>query len=235
MKRKILLIVFCLPILAGFVSDKNNSLPTDTPVALVKKIIPDVSYKKAGQSDWDVAKTGQPLNDGDEVITKPKSLALILFSDGSGLLRVRENSILHIYGKRENNKLNKNTLIDKGVVGFEVNKQEDDEFKFTTPTAVASIRGTKGYTEVTGDNSGGNTNFYLEEGIMDITCGTQTSNRLTAGNVAQVDKNCTVKIYPATPENLKLYQMTKMSNIKKVKIKTNHGDVEIDYYSSENK
>ena len=235
MKRKILLIVFCLPLLASFVSDKNNSLPTDTPVALVKKIVLDVTYKKAGQSDWEDAKTGLPLQDGEEVKTGPKSLALILFSDGSGLLRVRENSVLHIYGKRENNKLNKNTLIDKGVVGFEVNKQGDDEFKFTTPTAVASIRGTKGYTEVTGDNTGGNTNFFLEEGIMDITCGTKTSTRLTAGNVAQVDQNCIVKIYPATPGNLKLYQMTKMSNTKKVKIKTNHGEVDIEYYSSENK
>jgi hypothetical protein len=235
MKRKILLIVFCLPLLAGFVSDKNTSLPTDTPVAFVKKIIPKVTYKKAGQSDWDVAKTGSPLQDGDEVKTESKSLALILFSDGSGLLRVREKSVLHIYGKRENKKLTKNTLIDKGVVGFEVNKQGDDEFKFTTPTAVASIRGTKGYIEVTGDSTSSITNFFLAEGIMDITCGTKPSNRLTAGNVAQVDKNCIVKIYPATPENLKLYESTKMSNIKKVKIKTNHGEVEIDYYSSENK
>ena len=107
MKRKILLIAFCLPLLVGFVSDKNTSIPSDTPVALVKKIILDVTYKKLGQSDWEEAKTGQPLKDGEEVKTGPKSLALILFSDGSGLLRVRENSILHIYGKRENNKLNK--------------------------------------------------------------------------------------------------------------------------------
>jgi len=83
MNTKKLLIIFILSFVVGFISFVNIYSQDDTKVALVKKIVKDVTYKKAGVSDWDVAKSGVPLKDGEQVKTGAKSLALILFTDGS--------------------------------------------------------------------------------------------------------------------------------------------------------
>lgn len=228
MRAKSLPLIFILPLIFGFISDVSPSRTPDNPVALVKKIVKDVTYKKAGQSNWDFAKTGLPLNDGDEVKTDSKSLALILFTDGSGLIRVRENSVLNIYGTRDNKKLNKNTVLNKGLIGFDVNKQEDEEFKFTTPTVVASIRGTGGTLGVDDDN----TTIFLELGHLQFqaTRGNKQSGDLTAGNTAFIDKNGNINIQKATKEDTLKHNVTKMLNTKKVKIRTNHGSVEIEYF-----
>jgi len=233
MKAKKFLIVFIIPWLIGFTSDQNLLLPGDTPVALVKKIVKDVSYKKAGQSDWDLAKTGDALFDGGQVKTGSKSLALVLFTDGSGLLKVRENAVLNIYGQRNNKQIDKNTYIDKGLIGFEVNKQEDAEFKFTTPTAVASIRGTLGFIEVGSDSS---TTISLENGSVEIQAlrGNRGSGRVTGGNTARIDPLGNVNLNAASDEDRKKNSATRQLTTKKVKIKTPQGDLEIEYYSTGN-
>jgi hypothetical protein len=229
MKAKNLLAMLIIPLLFGFASEKQ-SLPGDTPVALVKKIILDVTYKKAGQSDWEVAKTGLPLMDKEQVKTGPKSLALILFTDGSGLLRVRENSILNIYGTSNNKKMDKNTVINQGSVQFEVNKQEDEEFKFTTPTAVASIRGTEGLLDVA-DN--GESKMVLQSGNVELITKSGQKVTLTAGNTAVFDLSGDAKIYPSTDADKKQLSQAKSLNTKKVKISTKSGEVDIEYFSDQ--
>ncbi len=233
MRAKSLIFIFILPIVFGFTSDKILKSVDDTPVALVKKIIKDVTYKKAGVSDWENAKTGLPLKDGEEVRTGSKSLALILFSDGSGLLRVRENAILHIYGAKDGKKLNKNTFIEKGLIGFDVNKQGDEEFKFTTPTAVASIRGTAGFIDVDDNNT---TTLSLESGTVEFesTKGEKKSGTVTGGNTAKIDFEGNIEINPASEEDKKKNEQTRSLTTKKVIIKTNRGTVVLEYYSSGN-
>lgn len=233
MRAKSLIFIFILPIGFGFTSDNILKSVDDTPVALVKKIIKDVTYKKAGVSDWELAKTGLPLKDGEEVRTGSKSLALILFSDGSGLLRVRENAILHIYGAKDGKKLNKNTFIEKGLIGFDVKKQGDEEFKFTTPTVVASIRGTSGFVDVD-DNK--NTTFFLESGTVEFesTKGEKKSGTVTGGNTAKIDSEGNIEIKPNSEEDKKKNDQTRSLTTKKVIIKTNRGTVVLEYYSSGN-
>ena len=232
MKTKILLFVFLIPLLFGFVSDNKSSLKsTESYVALVKKIVNNVTYKKAGESDWAVAKTGLPLKTEEEVKTGPKSLALILFTDGSGLLRVRENSVLKIYAERDKNKLNKNTFIDKGLIGFDVNKQEEEEFKFTTPTAVASIRGTVLFVEV--DNS---TRIAVQTGSVDFqsTVGKKENGTVTGGYTAIIDQGGNIVLQPASEDDLKKAEQTKAFETKKAILNTPKGKVSIEYYSSQN-
>ncbi len=233
MRAKSLIFIFILPIVFGFTSDKVLKSVDDTPVALVKKIIKDVTYKKAGVSDWELAKTGLPLKNDEEVRTGSKSLALILFSDGSGLLRVRENAILHIYGAKDGKKLNKNTDIEKGLIGFDVKRQGDEEFKFTTPTVVASIRGTSGFVDVD-DNK--NTTFFLESGTVEIESrkDEKKSGTVTGGNTAKIDSEGNIIINPNSDEDIKKNDQTRSLTTKKVFIKTNRGTVVLEYYSSGN-
>jgi len=233
MKAKSLIFIFILPIVFGFTSDNIFKSVDDTPVALVKKIIKDVTYKKVGVTDWEDAKTGLPLKDGEEVRTGSKSLALILFSDGSGLLRVRENAILHIYGAKDGKNLNKNTLIEKGLIGFDVKRQADEEFKFTTPTAVASIRGTAGFLDVDDKNT---TTLSLESGTVEFvsTKGEKKSGTVTGGNTAKIDSEGNININPTSVEDKKKNDQTRSLTTKKVIIKTNRGTVVVEYYSSGN-
>ena len=161
MKRFITLSIALIIILScpAFSGDKPKG---DAPVAILMKTIKDVSYKK-GNTDWTNAKTGIPLSTNDEVKTGDKSLALIKFTDNS-ILRVRENSSLKIYADKNKGDLSKNTYIDKGKVGFQVTHQQNEEFKFTTPTMVASIRGTGGLFDVSQDS----TLLILGEGSIEM-------------------------------------------------------------------
>jgi hypothetical protein len=232
MRAKNLIFTLILPFILGFNSDKISEPGDDTPVALVKKIVKDVTYKKGG-NDWEEAKTGLPLKNGEDVRTGSKSLALILFTDGSGLLRVRENAILNIYGEKNGKKLNKNTVVNKGLIGFDVNKQaEDEEFKFTTPTAVASIRGTAGFLEV---DENKNLTFSLESGSSELQSLTgEKLGTVTAGNTAKMDDKGNFSITPTSDADKKKNEQTRTLTTKKITIMTNKGAVVIEYYTSGN-
>ena len=232
MKRKLF---YTVVILAGIIAVGAlwaYNKPADTPVALIKKVVQDVTYKKADMEDWEDAKVGIPLNDGEEVKTGFRSLALVLFTDGSGILRVRENSILHIYGEKQEKSLDKNTFIEQGKVGFEVSKQdEDEEFKFTTPTVVASIRGTEGLIYVTT----GATNFYLHRGsaFLQATMGSQQSGTIGANQVVTIDSTGNMNIIEATQQNMDDFTQSLQVETEKVKIETDTHKLEIEYFPPE--
>jgi hypothetical protein len=233
MKSKSLIIFLILPLMLGYAAVGSIPNPEDTPVALVKKIVKNVTFRKAGQDDWATAKTGLPLNNGEEVKTGANSLALILFTDGSGLLKVQPNSILKVYGELDNKKINKNTFIDKGSVGFDVNKQADEEFKFTTPTAVASIRGTEGLFEVA-DN--GESVMVLKTGSVELQTKSGKKVTLTAGNTAVFDLEGNATVTPSTEDDKKKLSQATSLTTKKVIIKTSTGEeITVEYFSGENK
>ena len=224
MKQFILYSIICIIgfTCSAFPGDKPKG---DAPVAILMKTIKDVSYKK-GSSDWTTAKSGIPLSTNDEIKTGDKSLALIKFTDNS-ILRVRENSSLKIYADKNNKDLSKNTYIDKGKVGFQVTHQQNEEFKFTTPTMVASIRGTAGLFDVNQDS----TLLILGEGSVELKGleGLRESGLLTAGNYAVVGRNGGVTIYPNGDAQTQALENSKKTNIKRLTIKTNQGDLIIEY------
>lgn len=111
-------------------------------IAFVNKIIKDVT-KRSGQGDWSGATKGEILLSGDQVRTGQKSLALIKFLDNS-IVHVRELSLLTLSSDAANGNQTKSVQLSAGAVGFSVQKQQNQLFRLTSPTSVASIRGTKG-------------------------------------------------------------------------------------------
>ncbi len=221
-------IVFAALISIGFVVQDTN----ETPIALIKKIIKDVSYKTIDASDWEIAKTGIPLKSGEQIKTGFKSLALVLFTDGTGLLRVRENSIMYIYGDREDDKVNKNTFIEKGLIGFDINKQDAEEFKFTTPTAVAAIRGTAGYIEVGSDSS---TTIVCDHGKIEVQSliGEKKKAVVEGGASLSIRPNGEILKGTTSSEQNSKFNKTKKTKVRKMLIETEEGTIELEFYPEE--
>jgi hypothetical protein len=222
--KLIIVILIASLVVFGF-----KTLTSDAPVAIVKKVVNDVKFKMADKSDWVNAKTSQTLSDRDEIKTGSKSLAIILFTDGSGQLRVRENAVLHIYGQKDNKKLNKNTFLENGTISFDVNKQADEEFKFTTPTAVASIRGTGGLLGANSDS----TSILLEHGSVEFNSTIQGGGggTITGGQAGTIFRDGRFTSRNLTGNDLKNLQAGKETSTKKVKVKVNNKVLEIEYLS----
>jgi len=221
MKKYIIFISIVLIFLSNlYAQDKAAT------VAVLKKIVQDVSHKSPNVDDWENAQKGTPLKSGDGIKTGERSLAVISFLDGSVLL-VRAESIVHVYGKVDKGKEDKETHIQSGLVGFKVKKQaEDEEFNFTTPTGLASIRGTEGFFKVDLDQ----TMLVVHEGIIDVRGlnGEKQSGTVSAGNTAIIKADGTVKIDKTTKSNLNLLDKVKSTKTVKYRIQTEEGEYEIE-------
>lgn len=220
----LMLLIMCS---TQLIAQNSEEAANSKSVAILNKVVKDVEHQKIQTDDWEEAKRGMTLQDGHSIRTGGRSLALVTFLDKS-LLRVRENSIVKIFSSIEGTKQNKNTQIDQGVVNFDVSKQQDEEFKFTTPTGLASIRGTSGYFEVIPDK----TWLIVEEGLVEVKAlsnGGEVQN-VGAGNTAEIDKEGNISIRPTTEdEKAKLNNSKKDKTIKYI-IETSEGEYELELF-----
>ncbi|MFA7288619.1 MAG: FecR family protein [Melioribacteraceae bacterium] len=201
------------------------------PIAIAKKVIKEVTFKDGLEKEsWIDLKASQTLSAESEVKTGTKSLAAILFTDGSGTITVRENSHLFIYGDKGDKKINnKNSFLDKGVIGFKVTKQKDDAFLISTPTAVASIRGSSGFVEFDDDST---FIFHLNDGSASVKLliGDKAEQEIGEGYTIEVHPDGQIVYRAATSEEQTTFNDTmNLNNSKKLFINTPDGKVEIEY------
>jgi hypothetical protein len=188
----LLLITTFIATVISFASESSN-------VALVKKTVNDVK-KKTPDTNWEKAKIGMPLMGEDQVSTGTRSFALVKFSADNSIVRVREQSLLTVKGEGPKQSLVKEVYLDKGGVGFSVTKQrQNQEFRLTSPTSVASIRGTKGWWS----RSEQADTLIVIEGLVNLR--NRNSNRevdVGAGFIGISYADGTVILRPATAEEL---------------------------------
>jgi len=129
-------------------------------IALFWVIKNDVE-KKQSSNDWAKVKKGDLIYGGDLVRTQKESFTLIKFNDAS-TLRLGPNAEVQVYGDKNP----QSTNVGSGDVGFTMTKRKEGQFEFTTPTSVASIRGTEGILTVQIDG----TDFLtIVEGLVQLT------------------------------------------------------------------
>ena len=132
-------------------------------LALVFKTVLDVTRKAPANDEWLKAMRGEPLASGDQVKTGDRSLAVVKFLDNS-ILRVRAQSLLTVSGEGAHGSAIRTIELNGGAFGFEVKKQKTDEqFRLTSPTSVASIRGTRGKW-----SRGANDTLVVTEGLVNL-------------------------------------------------------------------
>jgi hypothetical protein len=110
-------------------------------------------------------KRGTKLQDGDKLVTGKKGAAAIKFLDDASLLRIRPNSTCVINTKKEKETVAKNIFVEVGTIFSRVTKQKTS-FRVSTPTSVASVKGTKFWTK---QEFKGATWYFGEEGVIEIS------------------------------------------------------------------
>lgn len=166
-------------------------------IAFVNKVIKDVT-KRSGQSDWTGATKGEILLSGDQVRTGQKSLALIKFLDNS-IVHVRELSLLTLSSDPVNGTQAKTVQLSGGSVGFNVQKQQNQLFRLTSPTSVASIRGTKGKWS----GGAGQDTLVITEGLVNLrNTVADTSVDVPSGFVGFSNRDGSLSLRRATAQEL---------------------------------
>jgi hypothetical protein len=135
------------------------------PVAVVIKAKGDITVKNATSGKSVNAKRGTRLNDGDKIATGKNGRMAVKFLDDNSLLRVRPNSSLTIEAKKEKNSVTKNVFVEVGSIFSRITRQKSS-FRVTTPTSVASVKGTAFWTL---QEFKGATTYFGEDGLVEIS------------------------------------------------------------------
>jgi len=147
--------------------------------AYIIKVKNNAERRTGSTQGWVKAVTLDQLKAGHEVRTLENSLAIIKFSDESKVT-VRAKSLLTVQGEVEGKRiLSRDVYIERGRAVFDIKKQQTEQFRFSSPISVASIRGTTG-----------GTGFDPGEGEADLTIivgeaifrNTQTNCEITVGS-----------------------------------------------------
>lgn len=166
-------------------------------VALITKTIQDVK-KQTGEGEWQKANKGLSLLSGDRVQTGRRSLAVVKFIDNS-IVRVRELSELTVVTEKSGTGFVRSVALKTGGYGFEVTKQQSDQFRLTTPTSVASIRGTRGRFS----GGSGSDTLVVTEGLVNLrntTSGQEVD--VAEGEIGFSNQDGTVTSRKATAQEL---------------------------------
>lgn len=147
-----------------------------SPLAVVTKVINTVD-KKIPESDWKKITRGEPLKKQELVRTGLKSVAIIKFTDKS-IVRLLENSELEMLGGKQPIQTFNDMKLQKGAIGFNIIKKQNEQYTFASPTSVASIRGTRGKFHT-----------QAELDILIVTEGTVNLKNLISGNDTDVGSN----------------------------------------------
>jgi len=140
---------------------------TASPIAVVIKVKGTVYVLKDGnKAKATTPKRGFRLENGDKIITDKKSYAALRFVDDNSLVRIRANSTCFIRGKKEKNEIAKNIQLEFGTILARITQQKG-KFEVSTPTSVASVKGT-GFIADHRPTEKKGTDYYGLEGTVEV-------------------------------------------------------------------
>jgi hypothetical protein len=193
------IVIICVLVLLGVLSLGQKTQQDKKDIsAYIVKVIRDVNMKSP-TTGWQKAIPLSKLKSGYEVQTDKGSLAMILFTDQSKLI-LREKSIVTIKGEVQGKEiLSRSVHMDRGNMIFNVKKAETEQFRFSSPISVASIRGTEG-----GYNTGGNADFFtISHGLAEFTNSISgRSANVSTGNTAIADSSGGMNLRKANKKEL---------------------------------
>jgi hypothetical protein len=166
--------------------------------AVVIKAKGEVTVTKANGTSIK-AKRGTKLENGDKIKTGSKGRMAVKFIDDNSLLRIRPNSSCTINTKKEQNSVAKNIFVEVGSIFSRITKGPNTSFRVTTPTSVASVKGTSYWTV---QKFKGGTQYFGEDGIVEISNDAGTA-LMKAGETGIVSSNNSKPIVRKTKDGEK--------------------------------
>ena len=157
--------IFTLSVLAAVTLAFFYYAYAAAPIAVVIKSKGAASLKRADRKDNGKIKRGVRLYSGDKIITGKKGFVAIKFIDDGSLVRIRSNSTCTVKGKKEKNSIAKNIYVEVGTIFSKITRQKS-RFRISTPTSVASVKGTAFWTK---QEFKGATYYFGEEGVIEIS------------------------------------------------------------------
>ena len=173
--------------------------PDGKPIAMIMKIINDDVQRRSVGKEWQKAKRGDQLASKDNIKTGSTAFAVVKFNDNT-LLKVRPNSEITIAGEIAGNVFSKSVELNRGGTDFDVKKQEKEKFEFSTPTSVASIRGTNGRFTTSFDSSD---YLFIHNGLANLlNLLSQKSTEVGSGQVGISYRDGRIEVRVMTREEL---------------------------------
>ena len=177
-------------------------------VAIAIKTKGDVSVIYKGLSSAQALKPGSPLSDQDKIKTGKNGFVAIMYLDDKTVVKILGNSNLIILGDRSGSKINKSLDIKYGRVAASVTPQKGKEFRISTPTSVASVKGTE--LAIESDPSTGDS-FTLIEGLIEVTNSiTGESTEVQEGETAMSTPEGSLDVSQTTSEDLEGFEEASM-------------------------
>ncbi len=178
----------------------SSFLFPSSKVAIAIKTKGDVSVIYKGLNSAQILKPGSPLSNLDKIKTGENGYIAIMYLDDKTVVKMLGNSDLTIVGDRSGNKINKSLDIKYGRIAANVKPQKGKEFRISTPTSVASVKGTE--FAIQSDPSSGDS-FTLIEGLIQVTNSiTGESTQVQEGETAISTPDGSLDVAETTSDDL---------------------------------
>ena len=178
----------------------SSILFPSSKVAIAIKTKGDVSVVYKGLNSAQVLKPGSPLSHQDKIKTGKNGFIALMYLDDKTVVKMLGNSDLTIMGDRSGNKINKSLDIKYGRIAANVKPQKGKEFRISTPTSVASVKGTE--FAIQSDPSSGDS-FTLIEGLIQVTNSiTGESTQVQEGETAISTPDGSLDVAETTSDDL---------------------------------
>ena len=161
-------------------------------------------------------KTGDFLQNNDEIRTGKESFAAYKYIDGSATVKVFSYSIVQVYASAKDKKLSKTVKLNKGSVFSQI-KSDTGPFAVQTPTTVASVKGT-GFLAKFDEQE--QTKFIVTEGELELKILDNTETKsVSAGNTAFVQADGSLEIRPSTEEDIQEIELSELESTREKEIR----------------
>ncbi|MDZ4181765.1 MAG: FecR domain-containing protein [Candidatus Cloacimonadaceae bacterium] len=173
------------------------SLLTAEAVALFTASKGTVELKRATKNIK--FKTGDMLNNNDEIRTGAQSFAAYKFIDGTSTIKIFSNSFVKISAAKSGSNMNKTTMVNSGSVFASVTSNKG-RMTVQTPTTVASVKGTGFMSKF---NAARESFYIVTKGVIEVrVIATGETRDVKAGQTAYIDKDGNMEIRPSSDDDL---------------------------------
>ncbi|NLK49526.1 MAG: FecR domain-containing protein [Candidatus Cloacimonetes bacterium] len=157
-------------------------------------------------------KIGDIVRNKDEIRTGKESFAAYKYLDGFSNIKVFSNSHVVVTATTKDKAMNKTTKVNKGSVFTKVTPGKKGSMTVSTPTTVASVKGTELYTSFT-PNEG--TTYIVVSGSVSIEIPkTGEKEDVDAGQTAYIDSFLKMMVRKTTEEDIAMLDAEEQAAIK---------------------